>query len=112
MSEKKVNSREKGKRGEIELAHELERFGYAARRGRQFCGLNGEPDVIGVPGLHIECKRVESLNVEKALQQSERDARPHELPVVMHRKNRESWKVTMRLAEFMELLNEKTDRTV
>ena len=107
-----MNSREKGKRGEIELAHELEQYGYKARRGQQFCGLNGEPDVVGVPGLHIECKRVESLNIEKALLQSERDSRPHELPVVMHRKNRETWKVTMRLDEFMELWNETTDRTL
>lgn len=104
-----MNSREKGKRGEIELAHELERFGYPARRGRQFCGLNGEPDVVGVPGLHIECKRVERLDLEAAMHQSERDARPNELPVVIHRRNRENWKVTLRLDEFMRLWHETTD---
>ena len=104
-----MNSREKGKRGEIELAHELERFGYPARRGQQFCGLNGEPDVVGVPGLHIECKRVERLDLEAAMRQSERDARPNELPVVIHRRNREDWKVTLRLDEFMRLWHETTD---
>ena len=103
-----MNSREKGKRGEIELAHELEKWGYEARRGQQFCGLNGEPDVIGVEGLHIECKRVEKLNIEQALRQSERDARPSEIPVVFHRRNREEWKATLRLDDFMELWNEAT----
>lgn len=107
-----INSREKGAAGERELANELKRYGYPARRGQQFCGLNGEPDVVGVPGLHIECKRVERLNLEAAMKQSERDARPTEIPVVIHRRNREEWKVTMRLDEFMGLWNEKTTSTL
>ena len=56
-----MNSREKGKRGERELAGELRRHGYDARRGQQYCGANGDADVVGLPGLHIECKRVERL---------------------------------------------------
>lgn len=101
-----MNSREKGKRGELELAHELKRFGYETRRGQQFSGLEGDADVVGIPGLHIECKRVEKLNIEKALEQSERDARVGEVPVVMHRRNREGWKVTLSLREFMRLWKE------
>lgn len=101
-----INSKQKGNAGERELAAKLREYGYPARRGQQFCGLNGEPDVIGVPGLHIECKRVEKLNVEQALRQSERDARPTEVPVVMHRRNREAWKVTLRLDEFMAIWKE------
>ncbi len=96
-------SRDKGKRGELELAHRLQEYGYEARRGQQYAGINGDADVVGVPGLHIECKRVETLNVEKALVQSEQDCGKHEIPVVMHRKNREEWKVTMRLDDFMEI---------
>lgn len=98
-----MNSREKGKRGELELAHELGRFGYKTRRGQQYSGITGEADVVGIPGLHIECKRVEQLNIQKALDQSERDARAGEVPVVMHRKNREPWKVTLSLRDFMKL---------
>ena len=96
-------SKNKGKRGELELAHKLQEHGFDARRGQQYAGVNGDADVVGVPGLHIECKRVESLNIEKALVQSEQDAREGEIPVVMHRKNREEWKVTMRLEDFMEI---------
>ena len=98
-----VNSRQKGKRGELELAHELEKWGYRTRRGQQYSGATGEADVIGIPGLHIECKRVEQLNLDRALDQSESDARIGEWPVVMHRRNREKWKVTMSLEQFMAL---------
>lgn len=48
-----VNSRSKGKRGELELARELKHHGYACRRGQQFSGASGDADVIGLPGIHI-----------------------------------------------------------
>lgn len=99
-------SKNKGKRGELELAHRLQEYGFDARRGQQYAGVNGDADVVGIPGMHIECKRVESLNIEKALVQSEQDARESEIPVVMHRKNREEWKVTMRLDDFMRIWKE------
>ena len=98
-----MNSRSKGKRGELELAKELQKYGFETRRGQQYCGGNGDADVVGVPGLHIECKRVERLNVENALRQAERDSQKGKIPVVMHRANREEWKVTLRLKDFMEV---------
>lgn len=98
-----MNSRSKGKRGELELAKVLRDLGFEARRGQQFSGANGDADVVGLPGIHIECKRVEQLNVEKALQQAERDSRPGEIPVVMHRANNTEWKATLRLADLMLL---------
>lgn len=96
-----MNSRSKGKRGELELAKELRKYGFDTRRGQQYCGANGDADVVGLPGMHIECKRVERLNVENAMRQAEADAKKGEIPVVMHRANREEWKVTMRLDDFM-----------
>jgi Holliday junction resolvase len=99
-----VNSIEKGKSGERELSHKLQEYGFQTRRGQQFCGSNGDADVVGLPGVHIECKRVEALNIDKALQQSIFDSRDNdEIPVVMHRKNRTPWKVTMLLDDFMKL---------
>lgn len=98
------NSRAKGKRGELELAAELRTYGFDARRGQQYRGGGDSPDVVGLPGVHIECKRVQALNIEKAMAQSRRDAEgTGEVPVVMHRRNREGWKVTMDLGEFMNL---------
>ena len=107
-----MNSREKGKKGELELAQILRAYGFEARRGQQFSGANGDPDVIGIPGYHIECKRVERLNIYEAMAQSINDARIGETPVVMHRKNREEWLVSMRLGDFIKLykgVNNDTD---
>ena len=101
-----MNSRDKGKRGELEAAHLLQDYGYDARRGQQYAGANGDPDVVGLPGIHIEVKRVEKLNIDDALDQSIRDSREGEKPVVMHRKNKTMWKVTMLFTDWMEMYKE------
>lgn len=100
------NSREKGKRGELELSKLLRDYGYDTRRGQQYCGSNGDADVVGLPGIHIECKRVEKLNLEKAMEQAKNDANPEELPAVFHRKNREEWLVTMPFDSWIQLYRE------
>lgn len=101
-----VNSRNKGAAGERELAGKLRDYGYNARRGQQYCGANGDADVVGLPGIHIECKRVERLNIDEAMWQARRDAKEHEIPAVFHRKNGQSWNVTMKLDDWMELYSE------
>lgn len=102
-----VNSRQKGARAERELAKILKSYGYDARRGQQYCGSNGDADVVGLPSIHIECKHVERLNLYDAMAQSIRDARESEMPTVMHRKNNSEWLVTMRLADWLELYKHK-----
>lgn len=89
-----MNSRDKGKRGELEVAHLLQKHDIDARRGQQYSGANGDADVVGLPGYHIEVKRVEKLNIDNAMKQAIRDAREGETPIVIHRKNGEPWKVT------------------
>ena len=99
-----MNSKDKGARGERELAARLRFLGIDARRGQQYSGANGDADVIGLPGIHIECKRVERLNLEKAYDQSKRDAaRVGDIPTVMHRKNGGEWLVTLSLEHFLSL---------
>ena len=100
-----INSRAKGAKGERELAGMLREYGYNCRRGQQYSGLEGE-DVVGLDYIHIESKRVETLNIEKALQQSKRDAKENQIPAVFHRKNKEKWKVTMDLDDWIKLYNE------
>lgn len=99
-----INSKQKGARGERNLAEELRKYGYEARRSAQYCGKTGEaPDVVGIDGLHIECKRTQQVRDEVFLQQAERDAKEGEIPVVMYRRNHEEWKVTLRLEDFMQI---------
>ena len=83
-----MNSRQKGAAGERELAKVLRSYGYEARRGQQYCGANGDADVVGLPGIHIECKRVEHLDLYGAMAQARHDANTDELPAVMHRRNK------------------------
>ena len=101
-----MNSRAKGAQGERELAKKLREYGYEARRGQQFSGANGDPDVVGLDGIHIECKRVEKLHLEDWMAQSRRDARDGEIPVVMHRKNHCEWLVTMTLDDWIKIYRE------
>ena len=98
-----TNSRQKGARAERELAKILREHGYEdARRGQQFSGIEGE-DVVGLPMVHIEAKHVERLNLRDAMAQSERDAKEDQIPVVMHKKNRKPWLVTLNLEDFMRM---------
>lgn len=101
-----MNSRNKGATGERELAKVLRGYGYNCRRGQQYCGANGDADVVGMPGLHIECKRVERLNLDDAMAQAKSDAREEEIPVVMHRKNNGEWSVTIPLKDFVVIYRE------
>lgn len=101
-----INSRRKGAEGERELAKVLRQFGYESRRGQQYCGANGDADVVGLPGIHIECKRVEKLNLYDAMSQAISDAKADEIPAVFHRKNRCEWLVTMKLKDFMKIYPE------
>ena len=106
-----MNSKAKGKRGELELVEELRNCGYAnARRSSQYCGNTGDaPDITGVDGLHIECKRREQIQDEAFIQQAEREAKKGDIPVVMYRRSREKWKVCLRLDIFMLMWSELSD---
>ena len=105
-----INSKSKGKRGELELVRLIKENGYEARRTAQYCGKTGEAaDVIGLPGISIECKRVENLNINNAMAQAIHDAEAAgkgDLPVVFHRKSYCPWLVTMRAEDWLRLYRE------
>lgn len=98
------NSKRKGKNGELEFSRLCREYGYDTHRTAQYCGNTGEAaDVKGLPGIHIEVKRVEHLNLEEAMSQAKRDAKEMEIPIVAHRKNHCEWKVTMRAEDWFKL---------
>lgn len=105
-----LNSRDKGKRFELELSKRLREYGYETRRTAQYCGNTGDAsDVVGLPHIHIEAKRVEKLNIYDAIAQAKRDAvagGEGRLPAVFHRKNNCETLVTMELPDFMKIYTE------
>lgn len=105
MGTSKLNSRQKGKRGERELALFLREHGFGdARRGVQYQGGPGSADVVGLPGWHIECKLTEKLNLRDATAQAEGDCggKPW---VVAHRRNHGQWLAIVKLEELLKLLH-------
>lgn len=97
-------SQHKGRAGELELSRILRGCGYDVQPGRAV-SYGATPDISGLPGIHIECKRVERLNVPEAMKQAVRDAEKfHDgAPTLFHRRSREPWLVTMRLQDWMGL---------
>lgn len=97
-------SRNKGASGERELAHELSRLlGVEARRGCQYRGGPGSPDVVAdIPEVHIECKRTERLRLYEALEQAIADA-GEKVPIVAHRQNHKPWVAIVRLDDLPRL---------
>ena len=75
-----------------------------------YVGGVDNPDIScqlsGIP-VHVECKRTEKLSLYEAMEQAERDANGHALPVVVHRRNRKPWLVVLKLEDVMKILQAK-----
>lgn len=97
----------KGADGERELAAILQQHGYDCTRGGSL-SFGEVPDLSGLPGIHIEVKRVERLNIGEAMEQSIRDSERmlDGMPTLFHRRNRRPWLVTMRLSDWIQLYKE------
>ena len=101
-----MNSKAKGKRGELEAAELLRSLGFdKTRRSAQYCGNTGEADdLIGIEGLHIEVKRCEQIRIMDWIQQAERDSTGKgSTPVVMFRRSKEPWYVAMPAIDFFQM---------
>ena len=97
-------SQHKGRAGELELSRILRGYGYQVEPG-QNVSFGATPDVTGLPGIHIECKRCEQVRLSEWMAQAKRDSKRFRdgLPAVFHRRSREGWRVTMNLVDFMRL---------
>jgi len=98
-------SQRKGATGEREVAGLLSQmFGVEVQRGASpYLPGWRAPDVFGLAGVHIECKRVQRLNLCAALRQARRDA-DGKVALVLHRRNRELWVASVLLADLPELV--------
>jgi len=100
-----INSKRKGKSGELQVAHALTNAGFPARRGQQVKGTEDSPDVEceTLSDFHIEVKYTERFNLYAALNQAIGDA-PNKIPLVIHRKVRHPWVVVLPLCDFLNLI--------
>ena len=97
-------SKTKGKVGEREVAALLREFGFDGARGVQYQGGTDSADVNGLPGHHIEVKRVERFDLEAAMDQARNDAAGAAVPVVFHRKSKRDWVVVLDAKDFLQLV--------
>lgn len=97
--------REKGKRGEQELARTLrELFACEARRGQQYEGSPDSPDIkTDIEGVEFESKRVQAFYLYPSLEKAHSETGPRSLPVVCHRKDGKPWVVVCYLHDLPEL---------
>lgn len=105
-----INSRQKGKRGELEAAAEWNRLvpNAHARRSQQHSGTESASDLIspGTPHLWMEVKRVEKgLNLHAVMEKS-REQCGELCPVVLHRKNETEWLVTFPLEDIKRFVQQ------
>ena len=105
-----INSRQKGKQGELEACTRLRTlFGWVCRRAQQYSGWakgGDSPDIIvdETPTLFWEVKREENLSITRALLTAVNQA-GRKCPVLLHRRNRSKvgWMLTIRLEDLPRL---------
>lgn len=111
-------SRMKGKRGERKTAEELREvfpeFSEKIRRGLQARLGHDEPDILGIPGVHVEVKTGKQPNPRAALQQAIRDAREGDrgVPVAVIRDDRKEPFAILRWSDFLVMLQTWVRREV
>ena len=102
----KLNSKRKGNAAERELVAILKAHGVDAwRNDQRYIGGEENPDVQAcgpLAGFHFEVKRTERLDLPGAFRQAERDC-GNRIPAVVHRRNREKWKISMYFDDFLIL---------
>jgi len=103
-----MNSKDKGKRNERELASILFHMGgWAARRTGFMQSQKGhdaaDVDCPELP-IHWEAKRCQVIKMLDWLAQAKGDAREDQIPVVAWRKNHMAWHVTLSLEHLIQIL--------
>lgn len=105
-----MSSRDKGKRGELEVAEVLRHMGFDARRSQQYNGDAGGEDIThSIHGVHIEVKRTERLSPYLFMDQAIRDAKGKAIPTVWMRSSNRPWLVTVRADDLLELCQRIND---
>ena len=104
-----INSKQKGKRGELEAVRFLKSLGFTdARRTAQYCGADGDGDVVcpdTLPDVHFEVKfgyppttlDVGTSALMDACKQAIRDGGGKPWVVLWRPKHRTVWRMTVQI---------------
>jgi Holliday junction resolvase len=106
--------RDKGSRGELEVAAIFRSHGFDCDRTPNSGGLRIRGDLYGTVPAHVEVKRQETLRLPLWLRQAAAEAEPGTMPVVAFRQNHGAWYAALplhRLAELLGDLAELRDRS-
>ena len=97
------NAKRRGSEGERQAAHALNAVlpHAKARRAQQFAGHHTAADLVceGLPGIMVEVKRKQALNLHKTMDKSLEDCTEDQTPVILHRKDNCEWLLTVRLED-------------
>src|SRR4051812_26882968 len=64
----------------------------------------------GLPGVHLEVKRAETIKIEAWCRQAEGDAKEGgSVPVVVWRRSGQPWRVTLPLEDFLDMHERKAN---
>lgn len=96
------SSRDKGARFERALAKILTAAGFTASRNARN-GISTDDIAHSIPGVHVEAKHCERLEIPKWWDQCVRDASGRE-PVLVFKQNRQGERVVITLDYFLRLL--------
>lgn len=99
-----VNSKKKGSRRELEAVHLFLRHGFKARRSQQFKGTPESSDILcyELNDFNIESKGTQKTALEKWILKCLEDA-PDKIPLIVHKRDHECWKITMRADDLLPL---------
>lgn len=105
-----ASARNKGKGGELEVVHVFRDAGVEAERSAPMqAGNNGHGDIAcALPGLFIEAKRQERLEIPAWLRKLQADCPEGRTPVLAFRQNRDSWRAVVPLEWLAQLLADRS----
>lgn len=99
--------RDKGARGEREVAAIFRAHGFECERTPNSGGLHIPGDIVGVTGVHVEVKRQETARPWAWFEQAARESLVtpgYVIPVVAFRRNGSDWLALLPLADLVKLL--------
>lgn len=95
--------RDKGTRGELEVAAIFRSYGFDCDRVPNSGGLRIKGDLYGNVPVHVEVKRQENLRLPLWLRQAAAEA-GHRIPVVAFRQNHGEWYAALPLDELVPMI--------